>query len=523
MKYLFLPLFLFLFMGSMGAPVLAQTNSQTAEYQLVNLINRQRRQLNLNPLALDRDASQVARQHSQDMQQENYFDLSSPSRGSLAAQLSYARVSGRLQHSLIAIDYDVEALFNQIKSNPALLSQDSTHLAVGITAGEHPEYGHALWATVIMLQYLAHVDDLPRTLQPSGTLRFKAVIAESYEDPRLPVTFPNGRVHTFYPSQHTGQTYFFTVPFPAEKGRYALELLLDDPSLGPRVAMILPLYVGMSYPLKDDPPPEHRSPPQFSNTRQAADYLVQQINQERLKHGLKPLKPDPLLTYVAYQHSEDMAQRQFFAHINPDGLDPNQRFQQQGGIGSVGENIAYDVSMDAAHYHLMSSPGHRANILHEAFTHVGVGVYFDGKQYYVTQLFQHKTPEVNLKQFRQGLLAWLGRLRQQNQRAALQEEPLFSQVALEHSQAMAASDQLAYRVQKLDFSERYVRRGGTYRELNTLILSAYSLDDALNKLKKHEKLLLRKNWNKLGLGVLQANSRSMGENTIWITLGIAAD
>src|SRR5690606_19186594 len=103
---------------------------------------------------------------------------------------------------------------------------------------------------------------------------------------------------------------------------------------------------------------------------------------------LPPLNKDPLLAYVAYQHSQDMAQKRFFAHINPEGEDPNDRFRNHGGFGHVGENIALDSRIDSAFRRLMGSPGHRANILSEQFTHAGIGVYSSGGQFYITQLFQ---------------------------------------------------------------------------------------------------------------------------------------
>ena len=45
--------------------------------------------------------------------------------------------------------------------------------------------------------------------------------------------------------------------------------------------------------------------------------LLQQTNAERAAEGLSELQPDALLTEVARQHSEDMAQRNYFDHISP--------------------------------------------------------------------------------------------------------------------------------------------------------------------------------------------------------------
>ncbi|MBF2053599.1 MAG: CAP domain-containing protein [Candidatus Sericytochromatia bacterium] len=501
--------------------VWAQAPLQTLEYQLFNLLNRHRRSQNLPTLQYDARASTVARTHSETMQQDNFFSLSSPARGSLEYQLAYARVSGRQQHAFIALDYDPTRLFEQLKRHQALLSEDITHAAVGLSRGEHPKHGEILWATIILLEYLAELDELPRTVQPGETLRFKASVSLGYRNPRLPVTLPSGKVRTFYPRHIRQGQASFEVPLDQGRGRYTLELLLDHPEAGPRVASILPVYVGAAYPLKEPTP--QPSAQQFANTDQAARYLLQRLNAERQKHQLKSLKPDELLNYVAYLHSEDMAKRQFFAHINPDGLDPNARYQAQGGKGQVGENIAYDTLVASAHQRLMNSPGHRANMLHQDFTHVGMGVYFNGTHFYITQLFQQKAERVKVQDFKAELLNWLGTQRQRKQLPVLKEEPRFSEAARQHTLAMIREDQLAYRLSQGDFAARYQSQGGRYRELSTLILSARNLEEALERLQKHEQIVQQARWRKMGLGVVQADSETLGPNLIWITLGLASD
>lgn len=386
MKYL---LAICAFVVWLSFPALAETRPITNEYQLFNLINRYRRSQNLPVLQLDPSASQVAHQHSDEMRQKNYFSLESPQRGSLENQLSYARISGRSQHSFIALDYSVSEVFQQIKSNPALLAPEVTHAAVGIASGNHPKYGKALWVTIVLLQYLAQLEHVPRTAQPGETLHLHAILAAGFRNPRLPVTVPKGHVLTYYPVRRQGKQAWFNIPLRQGKGRYTLELLLDKPGQGPRVATILPLYVGVGYPLKESPAPSS-SPQNFANTNEISQYLIERVNQERQKHGLASLETDALLNYVAWHHSADMAKRQFFAHINPDGEDPNARFRRHGGHGMVGENIVSDISAEAAHNRLMSSPGHRANILQADYTHLGIGVYFDGKQFFITQLFQRR-------------------------------------------------------------------------------------------------------------------------------------
>ncbi len=84
----------------------------------------------------------------------------------------------------------------------------------------------------------------------------------------------------------------------------------------------------------------------------------------------EPLALNSLLTVAARAHSLDMAQRDFFDHVNPDGHDPTWRAQDAGYSGLAGENIAAGYgSIDEVHAAWLDSLGHRKNVLslHEDF------------------------------------------------------------------------------------------------------------------------------------------------------------
>jgi uncharacterized protein YkwD len=103
--------------------------------------------------------------------------------------------------------------------------------------------------------------------------------------------------------------------------------------------------------------------------------MLEMINKERAKEGLKPLKADPQETMVARAHSKDMFQRGFFAHTDPDGKDPFDRMKAARlKFSTAGENLALAQTLENAHTNLMNSPGHRANIMSRAFTRVGIGI-----------------------------------------------------------------------------------------------------------------------------------------------------
>lgn len=119
--------------------------------------------------------------------------------------------------------------------------------------------------------------------------------------------------------------------------------------------------------------------------------MLQLVNEERRKEGLKPLKADPELLPVARAHSKDMFARGYFSHVSPEGKAPSDRIRTAGvRFLTAGENLALGQTLSICHQGLMNSPGHRANILHKAYGRVGIGI-LDGGIYglMITQNFRN--------------------------------------------------------------------------------------------------------------------------------------
>jgi uncharacterized protein YkwD len=113
------------------------------------------------------------------------------------------------------------------------------------------------------------------------------------------------------------------------------------------------------------------------------------LNADRAANGLPPLRINMGLTRLAGDYAQDMINRNFFAHNNPEGQTPFDRMRARGiPFGYAGENLAINNSVSAAEQAFMNSPGHRANILNPHYTQVGVGVrYNGGGSVYVVQEF----------------------------------------------------------------------------------------------------------------------------------------
>ncbi|TFB13396.1 hypothetical protein E3U55_16105 [Filobacillus milosensis] len=113
------------------------------------------------------------------------------------------------------------------------------------------------------------------------------------------------------------------------------------------------------------------------------------VNEERAKEGLEPLEFSVDVSHVARAKSQDMAKNNYFSHESPTYGSPFEMMTEFGvHYWSAGENIAMgqrtpEQVMDG----WMNSDGHRANILQEKFTHIGVGLVQDNGTYYWTQMF----------------------------------------------------------------------------------------------------------------------------------------
>ena len=106
-----------------------------------------------------------------------------------------------------------------------------------------------------------------------------------------------------------------------------------------------------------------------------ASRLVELMNRERVAAGVPPLEVRDDVTALAVAFSREMASQGAIWH-NDAYFSPDTR--ERLAASALGENVALHRFPDDAHARLMSSPGHRANILNGAFTVVGVGAVRDG-------------------------------------------------------------------------------------------------------------------------------------------------
>lgn len=114
--------------------------------------------------------------------------------------------------------------------------------------------------------------------------------------------------------------------------------------------------------------------------------FISRVNQVRANNGLPALIQNNELTSLSRGWAQ--AQRDgvcgegvFICHANPISEGVTQNWEKLGeNVGTGGDVLAV---MDA----FVASPGHFANIVDPAFTHIGVGVVWDGNRLFTTHRF----------------------------------------------------------------------------------------------------------------------------------------
>jgi uncharacterized protein YkwD len=115
--------------------------------------------------------------------------------------------------------------------------------------------------------------------------------------------------------------------------------------------------------------------------------MVELINEERAARGLAAFVHSPSLSDAGRDYSAIMAAERRLSH----DLKGSFRDRIRGALANVclaGENVSKDITIDYSLANLMASPSHRANLLSEQFTTIGVGIARgEDDHLYITQEF----------------------------------------------------------------------------------------------------------------------------------------
>lgn len=106
------------------------------------------------------------------------------------------------------------------------------------------------------------------------------------------------------------------------------------------------------------------------------DEVVASTNAERASQGLQPLRISQKLSSAAAAKATDMFADNYWAHVAPDGTTPwTFIIQAAYSYQHAGENLAKDFSNTPSMMSAwMASPTHRANIVSDKYTDIGIAV-----------------------------------------------------------------------------------------------------------------------------------------------------
>lgn len=155
-----------------------------------------------------------------------------------------------------------------------------------------------------------------------------------------------------------------------------------------------PVYVGQVAPLLPDyfslnPPELNKSP--LGDIAKAREQFLKLINRDRAAYGLLPVALSNALNNIAQDHSQNMANSDFFGHDDPSGRGPDDRRREAVYPAQIRENLAKATNLEDAENGLMRSPVHRAAILDPEMEFVGLGIVKNVEGYVlVTQNFSAK-------------------------------------------------------------------------------------------------------------------------------------
>lgn len=134
--------------------------------------------------------------------------------------------------------------------------------------------------------------------------------------------------------------------------------------------------------------------PSIKDVKALENEVIRLVNVERSKQGLPALKANWQLSRCARFKSQDMIDKNYFAHQSPTYGSPFKMMESFGlKFSSAGENIAWGQrTPEEVMNTWMNSPGHRSNILSTSYDEIGVGVAKDAQgRIYWTQMFMRAT------------------------------------------------------------------------------------------------------------------------------------
>lgn len=283
-----------------------------------------------------------------------------------------------------------QLIVDQLAPRLAEILADGDTARVGVGAAARMPDGSG--AVVFALQASGvTTSPIPRSLPARGAFALDAAIDPRYRDPELLVTHHDGSVERIDLRPGRAGNVTAQVQCGATLGRQQVEIAARD-AQGSKVLANFPVWCGEQPPASITVDPSLDDLP-ASDPLEAERRVLALVNRDRGAAGLPPLAWDERVANVARAHSQDMRATKIVAHISTTTGSAADRVRAaKVKTAVVLENVARAYGVGEAHQGLMNSPGHRANVLSTAATHIGIGITFGDdvagrREIFVTQVF----------------------------------------------------------------------------------------------------------------------------------------
>jgi uncharacterized protein YkwD len=335
-------------------------------------------------------------------------------------------------------------------------------------------------AVVALIETRAALRPVAREMHLGQRATLEFTLGDGYSRARVVVAGPDARVHSVMPTRRSSGR-FATALACSQTGIYRVELVAVGRH-GDEVLANFPIYCAVEAPRTVAYRPARPLP---TRPEQAERELFELTNRYRREAGRRALRPSEPLTLVARSHGLDMMRQGFVGHRSPTTGSPADRIRQAGiRYLVVRENIARSYSVEEAMQELINSPAHRANLLGDDVTHLGVGVVIDRSGsvpvLLVTQNFMRTGEPFSAETAPDVLLTQINRRRAQAHLPAVARSAQLKRLAVAFLEDVRArGDTVAQ--QRLSAA---LKRARTYRRVQGLflevaVLEAFSGDDQI--------------------------------------------
>lgn len=287
-----------------------------------------------------------------------------------------------------------------------------SHLGVARIPSPKPPFDWR-WAVVLSRRQI-HLEPVPAVLEPGSTAPLRFELEGGLEEAWVEVVRPGGEIEV--PKITCNGTVRKAAIAAGEVQGLLWVMIRARSGSGEVIVAHFDLQVGQPRSgvwLGPPIPDEGRL-----DTPEAVEQLmVELVNADRTRFGLPSFVVDPSLAAVARAHSWDMAENDFTTHVSPRFGGLTNRLAMAGyQARTMRENVARATSISEAQASLMTSPDHRANLMAEDVTRLGIGVARSrdsgSRQWLVTQIFADPVMTLSAEQLEELVLGQVRARRQ---------------------------------------------------------------------------------------------------------------